>query len=911
MLNENKINEYYHRLQLSAEARAIINRIRNSPPVRRVKSSGGNVTVRYASHKMGMVIQAESYKNELAAVYEFEHDDDVLEFYDQPSRMKLTYRSATDKPVGVWHTPDYFVIRQDRAEWVECKTEEALAELGQTMPNRYLQDGNGGWHCPPGEAYASQFGLFYRVRSSSETNWDFYRNVTFLDDYWRADPDDLIVTEKAETEVLEAVIAEPGLNLSRLLQQLNTARSDDVYLMLVKGQIYVDLRIYPLAEAEQVPVFRDQWAAEAHVIIPDTLAEVPVGGVKNIQIAVGEVLGWAGAPWRVINFTDTQIWLRFEREGAQHKLVKLTLAEFKHLVDAGEIVGLPEQLDAEMSSKAREILAQANPTTLQKANYRYRTIVEPILQGKPPLDVTLHPRTINRYVANFKKAQLIHRCGYVGLIDQTHKQGNRLPKIPQETRDLMQKFISEAYEDHKQPTKLAVYHSFRLACQRQGLQPCSLKSFSQAIDLRPREEQVRQRQGRKAARQYEAFYWELTYTTPRHGERPYEMAHIDHTQLNLELCHSTTSKNLGRPWLTFLVDAFTRSLLALYLSYDPPSYRACMMVLRDCVRRHGRLPQMIVNDGGSEFRSLYYETLLARYECSKKERPGGKPRYGNVIERLFDTSQTQFIYNLTGNTQVMQGDLRQVGREVNPKHLANWTLPRLYPRFCQWAELYNQAEHGALGQSPQAALATGLAVAGERRHRLIAYNRDFMVDTMPTTKKGTAKVDLNRGVKLNYLYYWHDTFRQPAVVQQQVPVRYDPLNMGLAYAYVRGQWCECISEHYARFKGRSEKLLKLAAAELQARNRRHARQLPLTGRWLAELIEELEREEQQAELFWREADQQQVNLLAEGNLPAFSQGRASEVNPPAAPPELVTPFQPQPAVETTNEPLEAFPVFTL
>jgi hypothetical protein len=188
MLNESKLNQFFDQLQLSAEARAIIHRIRASPPVRRVKSSGGNVAVRYTSHKMGLVIQAESYKNEFAAVYEFEHDDEVLEFYDQPSRIKLTYRSAKGRPIGVWHTPDYFVIRRDQAGWVECKTVEELEKLVHKMPNRYVQDGEGGWRCPPGEQYAQPLGLFYRVRSSAETNWVFYRNATFLDDYWRVDP---------------------------------------------------------------------------------------------------------------------------------------------------------------------------------------------------------------------------------------------------------------------------------------------------------------------------------------------------------------------------------------------------------------------------------------------------------------------------------------------------------------------------------------------------------------------------------------------------------------------------------------------------------------------------------------------------------------------------------------------------
>jgi transposase InsO family protein len=54
---------------------------------------------------------------------------------------------------------------------------------------------------------------------------------------------------------------------------------------------------------------------------------------------------------------------------------------------------------------------------------------------------------------------------------------------------------------------------------------------------------------------------------------------------------------------------------------------------------------------GAEFRSTYFESLLARYYCTKKTRPGAQPRFGSVIERLFGTTNTEFIHNLRGNTQ--------------------------------------------------------------------------------------------------------------------------------------------------------------------------------------------------------------------------------------------------------------------
>jgi putative transposase len=123
-------------------------------------------------------------------------------------------------------------------------------------------------------------------------------------------------------------------------------------------------------------------------------------------------------------------------------------------------------------------------------------------------------------------------------------------------------------------------------------------------------------------------------------------------------------------------------LLAVYLTFDPPSYRSVMMVLRVCVRRLGRLPQMLVVDGGKEFRSRYFEALLNSYACHKKYRPWAKPRYGSVIERLFGTANTTFVFNLLGNTQASK-TVRQMTKAVNPKNQAVWQLPDLYAFLCE------------------------------------------------------------------------------------------------------------------------------------------------------------------------------------------------------------------------------------
>ena len=51
-----------------------------------------------------------------------------------------------------------------------------------------------------------------------------------------------------------------------------------------------------------------------------------------------------------------------------------------------------------------------------------------------------------------------------------------------------------------------------------------------------------------------------------------------------------------------------------------------MMVIRECVRRNQRLPQILVVDGGSDFNSVYFEALLAYYNITKLERPAADPR---------------------------------------------------------------------------------------------------------------------------------------------------------------------------------------------------------------------------------------------------------------------------------------------
>ena len=269
-------------------------------------------------------------------------------------------------------------------------------------------------------------------------------------------------------------------------------------------------------------------------------------------------------------------------------------------------------------------------------------------------------------------------------------------------------------------------------------------------------------------------------------------------------------------------------------------------------------------DGGKEFESLYFETLLARYECTKKTRPPAQARFGSVCERIFGTTNTQLIYNLLGNTQLTK-EIRVVTTSVDPKVHAVWTLGRLYDRLCEWAyELYDTTVHPALGQSPRDCFVDGMARTGFRNHRVIRYDDDFRMMTFPTTTKGTALVSPSKGVKINHLFYWSSVFRDPVIEQTRVPIRYDPYDAGIAYAYVGNRWVTCCSEQYAVFRGRSEREMMLATAELRKRLRYRSVNTQLTARKLADFVASIEAEEALLLQRLRDAEARHLQPVVEG-----------------------------------------------
>ncbi|MDQ5867158.1 MAG: Mu transposase C-terminal domain-containing protein [Chloroflexota bacterium] len=947
---------------------------------------------------MQATIQAESSSVEFLFLLWMDFvDESTLEFYDQPQRIKLRGLDKNQKERAWLHTPDYFRIGTDWIGYVECKPGASIQQLAKDKPWNYHLDAEGRWHYLPGERYAEQLGLSYRVWTPDEASYRLHNNVMLLADYMRAESESLPIDESIARRVMQLLDKEHGLTLAALLEgagaedevkQLSqlaqrglTDRSaqgalgtpdatvteggvgraerlsrtststsgardvvgrvaDTVYSLIVSHRLYVDLSAESLTNAFAVRVFRDRESARAYTIRTETpTSTLPVSALNLLNLTSGAKVTYEDQEFTLLHVGERATALIASggahdsdshphatrdaiASGAHLGFIELTNEVFDKLVKDGKIKGA-ETAARPLSEEVLELRSRVTTHDEAEANRRFWRIAPRLfrhidgsdsappddtngtyapgapaaqrdlrgvgtLPAAPPSELgpvtpannaTYLPgaapsrRTLQRWVGRYRQAESAHGCGYDGVLPRHHRKGNRKPKLPDESMELMLKYIVEEYESGKQSPVREVYVKYRNKSDERGIVAASYNTFASYVRERPRYQQILKRQGSRAAHNSEArFYWYLDRATPPHGEHAFSIVHIDHTQSDLELVDPETGENLGRPWLSFAIDARTRRILALHVSYDAPSTVTCMLLMREIVRRGGRAPQIVIVDGGKEFSSIGFETLLARLICGKKERKG-KPRKGNVIERVFGTTNTEFIHNLQGNTQAMR-NARQVTKHMNPKALAVWHLEALHYNlqvFCY--EVYDNMVHPALGCTPREAMMHDFSQRGARRHQRVVFDDNFVKLTMPSTPKGTARVQEN-GIKFHNLYYSCPTLHEPGVLHSSVPVRYDPLDLGSIWAYVKGWWVECYCEHRVTFQGRSEKEIRLLTEALREKQRQQNRAVHVNGKALAEFLDGVEAQE--VVLVQQKRDQETRRVRANIDNPAASAATREE-----------------------------------
>lgn len=796
-LADAKVDALCARLGVTTEGRRQLDRVRGGGPERLVRSRHRNAGGRFPSRKMGCVIQFESSVEQRAVMLLYEHDDAVLEFWDQPLALRLRYTRADGKVVAFDNTPDFLVVTRDGVFLDEWKTEAFLARESLRDPRRWVR-ADGGWECPPAAEAAARLGFAYRLRTSGEVDPVMEANVRFLAAY---DRDPSAVGAAARGAVLAAVASSPGVSTADLLAQVaGSATADDVNRMLLAGDLWFDWASVKLADTRFTRLFADERVGRAW------LASARPGGpaaAAHVDLAAGVEVLWDGNPWTVVNAGATEVALRAPDAG----VVRLPVDDARRMASDGTLRPAAGDRRAEVA----DAFGRASLEDQREAARRWHLLQDPALAraaGVPD-------RTLRHWRRAHRVAEESCGVGLVGLLPRRTGSpgGSRLPAA---TERLIERGIEQYYGTATAPSVTALVALVTGWCRDEGLEPPSRSSVERRVRARDRWRLDLARRGAKAAYPKQPFHWTLEYGTERHGDRPFEVVHVDHTLVDVELVDQETGAGLGRPWLSLATDAYTRRVLATYLTFDEPSYRSVLCLFDAMVARHGRLPEAVVVDGGAEFHSAWFEVFAAQHEMTVKVRPG-QPRFGSVVERLFGTANTGLFHNLLGNTKATRL-VRQMTPQVDPVRHAVWTLADLRAAVEEYTtETYDARPHPALGTSPRAAHAEAMRLMGDRPARIVPYDEAFRMSTLATTDSGDARVDAVRGVQVRYLRYRADEFRAPGVHGTRVRVRYDPKDMRSVLAYVGGRWVRAWCTEIRQLPPITEKELEVVSAEWRAR----------------------------------------------------------------------------------------------
>ena len=807
-----ELERHFDKHRLSPRARQVVQEIVQGDPVRRVGGGRKNSVVRYASRKLGCVVQAESRTVEGAFVQHCEFTPHVVLYLCQPWTLTVRIVDTRGRRVPIHTVVDFLLLDSRGFRFVECKSLTELRRRSECQYPRFVNR-DGRWHWPAAEEAARALGLDFELFTSEDVNPIWLRNMKFLADYMSVPaPCDA----KQHEEIRSRVSRAGSTRVCELLASPEASPAA-IWWLVAHNHIWCDLKRERLFEPDQAWAHCSESRMLAHRHSRPTTAPPPdPQPVAPARITPGSRVLWDEVPWTVLNLGTKNVTL----QGADpDSLITVPLAQAETFLRTGQWRADRSPVADALAHDRERILRRASDQDLAEAHRRHRVVVQYLQDAVYPPQ--LNPRVVRRYLCWYREGDTRYGSGFLGLI-RFRGRPVGISRLPDRQREVLEKVVADFAKKGKAGRVAAAHSRVAATCERLGIQPAPCEeTVRRRLNQNSIPDDERERRGSRAAYQVQGPLPD-NGATPRHGDRAWEVGHIDHTPLDIRLVSSKTETLLGTPWLTTYVDAYSRMPLSFRVSFDPPSRASVAAILFRCVYRHQRLSDTIVVDQGPEFNSVLLESALADKNLDKLERPPAKPRHGAVVERLFGTTNTAFIHELAGNTTPLS-----LGRSLSPSHHPNrsavWTLPLLDDALERWFfEVYANRVHSELGDPPRAVFDHSAALSGIRVARFVPYDYSLRVLLAQAPRSGnTRKVHPVRGLTVRYLAYWHDDFAHRDVAGNNVRVKIDVADCSIAFAWVRRRWVTCrLSDGTADLYGRSWRQVHLALEGLAQLHRR-------------------------------------------------------------------------------------------
>jgi putative transposase len=781
MLSLSQFDEWSRRLQLNAVARAFLAQIRSSDPVRRVSNAAGNMCGSFASEKMGHTVQWESLTGERPLVLLWEYDPSCLEMWDQSWKLKISYVLPSGKKSGGRTAIDFVVLKKDWVGGVDYKTAAELSKLSVEQPYRWVQTGPKTWDQPPAREALNKLGLGYRVLSDHDIPHVLVRNVEFLRPRLMREVD-------MQTDAISALRSALASDRRVLLTDAIGIVGDPslVYEGHFRRHWHLDLQHEALALPDNAWVYRDLSSQRMFEALGRATLQPLLEQIDPDGIPLGSTVVWAGQHYRLVNRTPVEVFLLAPGQ----PLVPMLQKDFRPRVRSREI--LAGSSAPITTNDGLEVLKCVTDSSVDEAIEKLE-VLERVRAGVKVSECGTPRRTYYDWRLEFEEGEKQYGNGFIGLISRHDLKGNRTPR----TDEAEVALLKEAFAWLREPVPReagAGYAYYVALCAKAFVEPRSLASFNGAWNAEDSHAKTEDREGKRAA-----YPVKPPRTTggahlqqgPPEGDTPFGRVHIDHLQSDTFCRRMNTTQLLGKPWFSIAIDAMTRWVLGLWVSILAPSHASVMMVMRDIVRRHGKLPLFVITDGGADFKAKRVAKFLASCHSEHGLRPASEPRFGNPVERLnldINHHLTKVVY---GSNEVLKTP-RMTSRSHDPRELSYLTVPMLAAHAEDLLfNKYPDKPHDGLQCTVNEALRSAAALQGTAWGVPTAFDEQFIFRTLAQPHKHGGLMRQRDGIRLNsYNYYADELVGRDNERLREAPL-YDPEDPLYLQARLGGRWTRC------------------------------------------------------------------------------------------------------------------------
>jgi putative transposase len=464
--------------------------------------------------------------------------------------------------------------------------------------------------------------------------------------------------------------------------------------------------------------------------------------------------------------------------GGQEYFISKVLKDLKHVLirstknDIPEKVRISELTDSKPyvgnnEENSETPLEAYNDKELSKARWKL-SIIEPFIGKGDKMGLMAAAVKIGRHVSTlYKWIQDFESTGNIGsLVEKEGRGGKGKPRIDKSVNKIVMEVIDEIFLESK--SFQATYREIKIRCKEYDYEAPHENTVRKRIKNIPKYQRVYRRQGKRTAQQQ---------FDPKPGRTPdalYPLSkvQIDHTILDIMLVDEITREPFMRPWITLLIDVFSRMILGFYISFDAPGAYGTGRAIANSILPKEKylksigLPEVewpcwgkMINlhcDNAKEFRGSMLRTACLDYKINLEFRPLKKPEYGGQIERLMGTVASA-LKDLPGSTKVS----KEMRTKFKPEKTAVMTLTEFEQWFALYVnQVYHLSFHSGIEMSPIDKWKEGIFGNNQQKGtgvpEIITDEIKLRKDFLPPEKRTIQR----NGVSINKITYYSDSLRK-------------------------------------------------------------------------------------------------------------------------------------------------------